>query len=87
MCVCVSVCLSGVGVHTVHPIDFKLGMIVEEHSRSVLSLFSIFRMTSLPVCDVIGHLSKLNWLSWAQELSDFHETCYIARQTPNQYIE
>ena len=40
--VCVSVCLSGVGVQTVHPIDFKLGTIVEEHPRSVLSLLSIF---------------------------------------------
>ena len=91
MCVCLSVCLcvclSGVGVQTVHPIDFKLGTIVEEHPRSVLSLFSIFWMTSLPVCDVIGHLWKLKWLSWAQELFDFHETCYIARRTPNQYIE
>ena len=57
--VCVCVCPSRVSVYTVHLIDFKLGMIVEEHPRSVLSIFSIY------LNDVIGHLRKLNWLSWA----------------------
>ena len=38
----------GLGVQTVQPIDFRLGMMIEEHLRSVLSLFSIFWMTSHP---------------------------------------